>query len=141
MIIVRPLLIATTVSLTLPATAATEIWLTRSQSEAAAPFPAGITVHIIDEAARLQAEFFAPVTRATSPADAQQAAMAVFSAPDWPQREARLRQALETVARARSLGIEKTPAIVMEDRLVIYGSTDVPQAQQLARQARQGGAR
>ncbi|HBM3184885.1 TPA: TIGR03757 family integrating conjugative element protein [Klebsiella oxytoca] len=125
--------------ITLPATAGTAIWLTHSQYDAARSFPDDVAVHILDTAERLQARLFEPVTRATSEAAARQAALQVFRSPEWPQQEARLKQAYDTVARANALGIEKTPAVVIDDRLVVYGTTDVAGARRLAAQYR-GGA-
>ncbi|WP_404317458.1 TIGR03757 family integrating conjugative element protein [Klebsiella oxytoca] len=118
--------------ISLPATAGTAVWLTQAQYDAARPFPDDVSVHILDAAERLQARLFEPVSRATSPQAARQAALQVFRSPAWPQQEARLKAAFTTVARANALGIEKTPAVVIDDRLVVYGTTNVADARRLA---------
>lgn len=128
-----------TLLITLPTTAGTAVWLTQAQYDSARPFPDDVSIHILDTAERLQASLFAPVTRASSVQAARQAALQVFRSPGWPQQEARLKQAYETVARANELGIDKTPAVVIDDRLVVYGTTNVADARRLAAQY-QGGA-
>lgn len=130
---------AVALSLSLPATAGISVWLTQKQYDVAQTFPNDISVHIIDEAERLEEEIFGPVSRASSAQAAEQAAFQIFRSPDWPQKEARLKQAWETVARADTLGIEKTPAVVIDDQLVVYGTTRTEDARRLAAQYRTGG--
>lgn len=122
----------------LPAAAGTDVWLTQQQYDAAAPFPGDVAVHIIDEAERLEAVLFSAVSRAASPQAARQAALQLFLSPDWPQKETQLKLAWQTVARAHQLGITKTPAVVIDDRFVVYGTTRTVEAHRLAAQYRGG---
>ncbi|HAM4810552.1 TPA: TIGR03757 family integrating conjugative element protein [Escherichia coli] len=92
-----------------------------------------VVVVLLDEPERLQAKVFGQL-----PADPELAAMQarqVMSSPQWQQKQQQLVTAYRQVVHARELGIRKVPAVVFDDRDVVYGTTDVAQAQALRLQA------
>lgn len=95
--------------------------------------PPDAVVILLDEPERLQAKVFGQL-----PADPELAAMQarqVMSSPQWQQKQQQLVTAYRQVVHARELGIRKVPAVVFDDRDVVYGTTDVAQAQLLRLQA------
>lgn len=92
-----------------------------------------VVVVLLDEPERLQAKVFGQL-----PADPEQGAMQarqVMSSPQWQQKQQQLVTAYRQVVHARELGIRKVPAVVFDDRDVVYGTTDVARAQALRLQA------
>ncbi|EBH2933093.1 TPA: TIGR03757 family integrating conjugative element protein [Salmonella enterica subsp. enterica serovar 1,4,[5],12:i:-] len=92
-----------------------------------------VVVVLLDEPERLQAKVFGQL-----PADPELAAMQarqVMSSPQWQQKQQQLVTAYRQVVHARELGIRKVPAVVFDDRDVVYGTTDVARAQALRLQA------
>ncbi|HCI9483962.1 TIGR03757 family integrating conjugative element protein [Raoultella ornithinolytica] len=88
-----------------------------------------VVVVFLDEPERLQTKMFGQL-----PADPEQAAeqaRQVMSSPQWQQKQQQLVTAYRQVVRARELGIRKVPAVVFDDRDVVYGTSDVAQAQVL----------
>lgn len=89
-----------------------------------------VVVVLLDEPERLQAKVFGQL-----PADPELAAMQVMSSPQWQQKQQQLVTAYRQVVHARELGIRKVPAVVFDERDVVYGTTDVARAQALRLQA------
>lgn len=92
-----------------------------------------VVVVLLDEPERLQAKVFGQL-----PADPELAAMQarqVMSSPWWQQKQQQLVAAYRQVVHARELGIRKVPAVVFDERDVVYGTTDVAHAQALRLQA------
>lgn len=85
-----------------------------------------VTVTELDAPDRLQAELFGPLS--ANPAQAGQQARAVISSPAFRQNQQALAASYAGVAHAWSLGLEKVPAVVFDDKLVVYGTTDVAAA-------------
>lgn len=73
------------------------------------------------------------------PAQAEQVAKAIIQSPDWQQKQQQIGQAYQGVLQAYSLKLAKYPAVVFDDRYVVYGTADVAVAQ--ARLAEFQGAR
>lgn len=95
--------------------------------------PPDAVVVLLDEPDRLQAKMFGLL-----PADPELAAVQVkqvMSSPQWQQKQQQLVTAYRQVMHAQELGISKVPAVVFNDRDVVYGTTDVAQAQSLRLQA------
>ncbi|ELF4281890.1 TIGR03757 family integrating conjugative element protein [Salmonella enterica] len=95
--------------------------------------PPGAVVILLDDPERLQAKVFGQL-----PADPELAAMQarqVMSSPQWQQTQQQLATAYRQVVHAHELGIRKVPAVVFDDRDVVYGTTDVIEAQALRQQA------
>ncbi|BBI91910.1 integrating conjugative element protein [Serratia symbiotica str. Tucson] len=89
---------------------------------------ADVTVVQLDAPDRLQAQLFGEL-----PADSAQAerqARAVIASPVFQQRQQQLVGKYAGVTRAWSLGLEKYPAVVFDDKWVVYGTTDVAVATQ-----------
>ncbi|EPY5087004.1 TIGR03757 family integrating conjugative element protein [Klebsiella variicola] len=94
--------------------------------------PPGVPVVLLDGPDRLQAEIFGEL-----PADPQQASARVrqvMASPEWQQRQQQLSDSYHQVVRAWELGIKKVPAVVFDDRDVVYGTTDIAVATSLRNQ-------
>lgn len=63
------------------------------------------------------------------PAQAEQTAKAIIQSPDWKQKQQQIGQAYLGVLQAYSLTLEKYPAVVFDDRYVVYGTADVAVAE------------
>ncbi|MDJ0033560.1 MULTISPECIES: TIGR03757 family integrating conjugative element protein [Erwiniaceae] len=85
-----------------------------------------ITVTELDAPDRLQAELFGPLS--SNPSQAEQKAQAVIASPAFRQNQQALASGYAGVAHAWSLGLEKYPAVVFDDKWVVYGTTDVASA-------------
>ncbi len=80
-----------------------------------------VTVTELDAPDRIQSELFGPLS--SNPAQAEQQARAVIR-----QNQQVLAASYAGVAHAWSLGLEKYPAVVFDDKWVVYGTTDVAAA-------------
>lgn len=94
--------------------------------------PPEVGVILLDEPERLQAKAFGQLS--ADPELAAMQARQVMSSPQWQQKQQQLVTAYRQVVHARELGIRKVPAVVFDDRDVVYGTTDVAQAQVLRQQ-------
>ena len=90
---------------------------------------AGVLVYRLDDATRLEKSLFPRLPG--NQAQAEQQVRRMMQQPDWKARETRLTAAYQTLVAAWSDGIAKTPAVVLDNRYVVYGTTDVRLAQQL----------
>lgn len=73
------------------------------------------------------------------PVQAEQVAKTIIQSPDWQQKQQQIGLAYQGVLQAYSLKLAKYPAVVFDDRYVIYGTADVAVAE--ARLAEFQGAR
>lgn len=90
---------------------------------------------MLDGPQQLQDAFFGPL-----PADPEAAEAAVrehMQFPEWQSVQADLAERYRQVTHAWSLGLKKYPAVVFDDREVVYGTTDVAQAERLRSQGGQ----
>ncbi|ADF60014.1 TPA: TIGR03757 family integrating conjugative element protein [Klebsiella pneumoniae] len=87
-----------------------------------------VTVVLLDAPDRLQAQLFGPLP--ADPAQAEQQARTVIGSPDFQRRQQDLAGAYAGLTRAWSLGLEKYPAVVFDDKWVVYGTSDVDVATQ-----------
>lgn len=85
-----------------------------------------ITVTELDAPDRLQSELFGPLS--ANPAQAEQQARAVIASQAFRQSQQAMAGRYAGVAHAWSLGLEKYPAVVFDDKWVVYGTTDVAAA-------------
>lgn len=85
-----------------------------------------VSVTALDAPDRLQSELFGPLS--INPAQAEQQAQAVIASPAFRQSQQALAGSYVGVAHAWSLGLEKYPAVVFDDKWVVYGTTDVAAA-------------
>lgn len=95
--------------------------------------PPDVVVVLLDEPERLQLKMFGQLS--ADPEQAKMQAKQVMSSPRWQQKQQQLVTAYRQMVHARELGIRKVPAVVFDDRDVVYGTADVAQAQALRRQA------
>lgn len=97
--------------------------------------PPEVQVVLLDGPQQLQDAFFGPL-----PADPEAAEAAVrehMQSPEWQSAQADLAERYRLVTHAWSLGLKKYPAVVFDDREVVYGTTDVAQAERLRSQGGQ----
>ncbi|EKN3347099.1 TIGR03757 family integrating conjugative element protein [Yersinia ruckeri] len=84
---------------------------------------AGHQVVYLDAPERVQLEVFGELS--ANPRQAEQQAKVVLQSPNWQQKEQQISQAYQGVIQAYSLGLKKYPAVVFDDRYVVYGTADV----------------
>ncbi|HBB0206550.1 TPA: TIGR03757 family integrating conjugative element protein [Escherichia coli] len=97
--------------------------------------PPEVQVVLLDGPQQLQDAFFGPL-----PADPEAAEAAVrehMQFPEWQSVQADLAERYRQVTHAWSLELKKYPAVVFDDREVVYGTTDVAQAERLRSQGGQ----
>ncbi|HCD7254619.1 TPA: TIGR03757 family integrating conjugative element protein [Citrobacter farmeri] len=75
----------------------------------------------------------------SDPVQAEQVAKTIIQSPEWQQKQQQIGQAYQGVLKAYSLKLAKYPAVVFDDRYVVYGTADVAVAE--ARFAEFQGAR
>ncbi|MEB6535931.1 TIGR03757 family integrating conjugative element protein [Pantoea stewartii] len=85
-----------------------------------------VTVTGLDAPDRLQSQIFGQLS--VNPGQAEQQARAVITSPSFRQNQQALAASYAGVAHAWSLGLEKVPAVVFDDKWVVYGTTDVAAA-------------
>ncbi|VTP17360.1 hypothetical protein PUATCC27989T_05361 [Phytobacter ursingii] len=73
------------------------------------------------------------------PVQAEQVAKTIIQSPDWQQKQQQIIQAYQGVLQAYGLKLVKYPAVVFDDRYVVYGTADIAVAE--ARLAEFQGAR
>ena len=97
--------------------------------------PPEVQVVLLDGPQQLQDAFFGPL-----PADPEAAEAVVrehMQSPEWSSAQADLAERYRLVTHAWLLGLKKYPAVVFDDREVVYGTTDVAQAERLRSQGGQ----
>ncbi|ENB7844758.1 TIGR03757 family integrating conjugative element protein [Salmonella enterica subsp. enterica serovar Newport] len=89
--------------------------------------PAGVTgdtrVVWLDAPEQLQQSLFGSL--ASAPKEAERQAQVVIHSAGWQQKQAELAQAYRGLLQAWQMGLEKYPAVVSDDRYVVYGTADV----------------
>ncbi|CAM3913120.1 TIGR03757 family integrating conjugative element protein [Xenorhabdus thuongxuanensis] len=86
----------------------------------------------LDVAEQHQRQIFAHLS-----ADPQQAAIqaqTILQSPQWHQQEQQLIQSYRAVVKAWQSGVRKYPAVVFDDRDVVYGTADETKASALREQ-------
>ncbi|EAW1960717.1 TIGR03757 family integrating conjugative element protein [Salmonella enterica subsp. enterica] len=63
------------------------------------------------------------------PVQAEQVAKTLIQSPGWQQKQQQIGQAYQGVLQAYSLKLAKYPAVVFDDRYVVYGTADVALAE------------
>jgi len=81
---------------------------------------------------RLQDSIFGEL--AADPQLAAQQARAIIHSPQWPGQQDQIAQAYRQVVHAWEIGLYKFPAVVFDDRDVVYGTADVARAATLRSQ-------
>ncbi|WP_394550040.1 TIGR03757 family integrating conjugative element protein [Pantoea sp. SGAir0183] len=121
-----PVCCLTTLFLTAGANAGTVIYTDHAHPVTGELSP-DVTVTELDAPDRLLAQQFGPLSAA--PAQAEQQARAVIATPAFRQSQQALAASYACVAHAWLLGLKKYPAVVFDDKWVVYGTTDVAAAQ------------
>ncbi|MBS9330208.1 TIGR03757 family integrating conjugative element protein [Escherichia coli] len=96
-----------------------------------------IEVVYLDTPDTVQSQLFGELP--ADPVQAERVAKAIIQSPDWQQKQQQITQAYQGVLQAYSLKLVKYPAVVFDDRYVVYGTADVAVAE--ARLAEFQGAR
>ncbi|HBC0040315.1 TPA: TIGR03757 family integrating conjugative element protein, partial [Salmonella enterica] len=91
-----------------------------------------VQVVLLDGPQHLQDTFFGPLP--AEPEAAEAVVRARMQSPEWQSAQADLAERYRQVTHAWSLGLKKYPAVVFDDRDVVYGTTDVAQAERLRSQ-------
>ncbi len=94
-----------------------------------------VQVVLLDGPQHLQDTFFGPLP--AEPEAAEAVVRARMQSPEWQSAQADLAERYRQVTHAWSLGLKKYPAVVFDDRDVVYGTTDVAQAERLRSQGGQ----
>ncbi|WP_340609775.1 TIGR03757 family integrating conjugative element protein [Xenorhabdus bharatensis] len=90
--------------------------------------------HIVwlDGAEQQQRQVFDQLS--VDPRQATKQAQAILQSPQWRQQEQQLIKAYRAVVQAWQSGVQKYPAVVFDDREVVYGTADVAKARALREQ-------
>ncbi|EKS4614621.1 TIGR03757 family integrating conjugative element protein [Salmonella enterica subsp. enterica] len=88
----------------------------------------GVLVQILENIHQLEQSLFPQLP--DNPALAEQQARIQMQQQGWREQEAHLTRAYQALLEARTVGIEKVPAVVFDDKYVVYGTTDAALAQQ-----------
>lgn len=86
----------------------------------------------LDGPDRLQDSIFGQL--AADPQLAAQQAREIIQSPQWPEQQEQIAQAYRQVVHAWEIGLHKFPAVVFDDRDVVYGTADVARAATLRSQ-------
>jgi integrating conjugative element protein (TIGR03757 family) len=97
---------------------------------------ASVSVIYLDGPEQLQAQLFGELS--SNPDDAQRQAQAVLQSPQLQAHEQELATVSRAVVRAWELRVKKVPAVVFDDKEVVYGTADVAQAVALRAQVSGG---
>ncbi|WP_409160595.1 TIGR03757 family integrating conjugative element protein [Pectobacterium sp. B2J-2] len=87
-----------------------------------------IPITYLDAVAKAEQDLFGRLS--ADAAQAEKHAREIVGSPAFIQQQQRIQDAYQGVIRAWSLGVKKYPAIVFDDRWVVYGTTDVGLARQ-----------
>ncbi|HAG2284629.1 TPA: TIGR03757 family integrating conjugative element protein [Salmonella enterica] len=83
----------------------------------------GVVIQVLEDIHSLEQSLFPVLSQ--HPEQADQRARERMKQPDWREQEARLTRAYQSLLDAYALGIEKVPAVVLDERYVVYGTTDI----------------
>lgn len=83
-------------------------------------------VVLLDAPDSLQEQIFGKLS--ADPQEAALAAKAVLQSADWREKESTLAQAYRGVTEAWQLQLSRYPAVVFDDRYVVYGTSDEREA-------------
>lgn len=111
-----------------PAIAQTITAFTNSQTRLQNAPPA-TTIYELDVGMRIEDAM--SVDLPANPQEAEQILRARMQSVEWRAMEAQLTRSAEGLAKAKALGVTKIPAVVVNDRYVVYGVTDVTHALQM----------
>ncbi|MFP1915970.1 TIGR03757 family integrating conjugative element protein [Lonsdalea quercina] len=113
--------------LTAGARAGTVIYTDSNHPVTGNPGP-DVSVILLDAPEQLQARLFGSLS--AEPSQAEQQARAVIRSPSFSQSQQNLAEAYARLTHAWSLGLNKYPAVVFDDKWVVYGTTDIGLATQ-----------
>lgn len=69
---------------------------------------------------------------------AEKQARAIVQSADWQFKQQKIAHAYQAVLQAYTLRLKKYPAVVFDDRYVVYGTTDIALAEEKWNQYKQG---
>lgn len=100
---------------------------TDSSNAVNSPSP-DIPVVYLDAPERVQTDIFGALQ--ATPSLAEKQAQNMLSSPAFTSQQQQLASAYQGLMKAWSLGLTKYPAVVFDDKWVVYGTTDVSVAMQ-----------
>ncbi|PCF93518.1 TIGR03757 family integrating conjugative element protein [Vreelandella nigrificans] len=115
-----------------PAVAEPAIEVFTTAGQPAVNVPSGVAVIELDAPGRLDAELSQDLPADPEVAEAMMREHMATS--EWQETADRYADSYLGLARAWQLGVEKVPAVVIDDRYVIYGQPDVAEALREAEQ-------
>ncbi|HCL5064030.1 TPA: TIGR03757 family integrating conjugative element protein [Salmonella enterica] len=83
----------------------------------------GVVIQVLEDIHSLEQSLFPALSQ--HPERAEQQAREQMKQSDWREQEARLTRAYQSLLDAYALGVEKIPAVVLDERYVVYGTTDI----------------
>ncbi|HCT3090278.1 TPA: TIGR03757 family integrating conjugative element protein [Salmonella enterica subsp. diarizonae serovar 61:l,v:z35] len=83
----------------------------------------GVVIQVLEDIHSLEQSLFPALSQ--HPEQAEQQAREQMKQPDWREQEARLTRAYQSLLDAYALGVEKVPAVVLDEKYVVYGTTDI----------------
>ncbi len=92
----------------------------------------GSQVVWLDAPEQFQQQYFAQLS--ADPRQAMKQAQTRLQSPQWHEQEQQIINAWQHVIRGRALGVQKYPAVVFDDRDVVYGTADMAKATALREQ-------
>ncbi|EFA5471456.1 TPA: TIGR03757 family integrating conjugative element protein [Escherichia coli] len=113
--------------LSLPAMAVAGITVYTDTANLPVNPPPDVQVVLLDGPQQLQDTFLGPLP--AGPEAAEALVRTRMQSPEWQSVQADLAERYRQVTHAWSLGLKKYPAVVFDDREVVYGTTDVAQAE------------
>ncbi|HAV1239817.1 TPA: TIGR03757 family integrating conjugative element protein [Salmonella enterica] len=109
------------------ASAAQTVIYTTARFPVEHPAP-GVVIQTLEDVHSLEQALFPALSQ--NPQQAEQQARLRMQQPDWKTQETHLTRAYQSLLDAYTLGIQKFPAVVFDDRYVVYGTTNMELAQQ-----------
>ncbi|EJZ7021706.1 TIGR03757 family integrating conjugative element protein [Salmonella enterica] len=82
-----------------------------------------VVIQVLEDIHSLEQSLFPALSQ--HPEQAEQRAREQMKQPDWREQEARLTRAYQSLLDAYALGVEKVPAVVLDEKYVVYGTTDI----------------
>ncbi|ELQ9312149.1 TIGR03757 family integrating conjugative element protein [Serratia marcescens] len=90
---------------------------------------ASVAVIYLDGPEQLQTQLFGALS--SNPDEAERQAKVVLQSPQWQSQQQQMVTAYGDVVHAWELDVKKIPAVVFDDKEVVYGTADVVQARAL----------
>lgn len=88
----------------------------------------GVVIQILEDIHSLEQSLFPTLSQ--HPEQAELQARERMQQTDWREQETRLTRAYQSLLDAYTLGVEKVPAVVLDEKYVVYGTTNIRVAEE-----------